>query len=387
MSQRPVSATSAIVPTICASSSRSTPTIPPTAVRSCNCTPAATRSYARAWARGSLTDWGRRTRICPGFITICPTLGHGGVQNWSSAFLPAAFQGTPIGHAGMKCKDAKINNVTTRRSCERLERMQLDLLKQINQMHLERSGPGPAARRSHQLIRTGFSDANRSAGHIDISNEIEGDAGAVRHRRTIGPTTSAGNACWPAASPRRACAFIALHAQLQVGPAREPEEGTPHNAMAVDKPIAGLLTDLKRRGLLEDTLVWWGGEFGRTPFAQGTATAATTTRTVQHVAGRRRRRSRASTYGATDEFGYYAVGEQSPHARSARDDSAPAGPGPRTPDVPLRGPRFPADGRFGACRQRSDWIDDGSHGYTNPRFNRCSWPGGILSIRRRGCCS
>ena len=55
---------------------------------------------------------------------------------------------------------------------------------------------------------------------------------------------------------------------------------TPSTRRAVDKPIAGLLTDLKQRGLLEDTLVWWGGEFGRTPFAENNGTAATTTRTA-----------------------------------------------------------------------------------------------------------
>ena len=101
------------------------------------------------FVRPSIGSWltyglGSEDQNLPGFITICPTLGHGGVQNWSSAFLPAAFQGTPIGHAAIKSKDARINNVANPDTPADLQRLQLDLLKQINQQHLEKSGPDPA---------------------------------------------------------------------------------------------------------------------------------------------------------------------------------------------------------------------------------------------------
>ena len=87
--------------TISAWSARCTATTRPTAARCWRCTPAPTR-----WSGPSMGSWityglGTENQNLPGFITICPTLGHGGVQNWSSAFLPAAYQGTPIGNASI----------------------------------------------------------------------------------------------------------------------------------------------------------------------------------------------------------------------------------------------------------------------------------------------
>ena len=93
-----------------------------------------------------------------------------------------------------------------------------------------------------------------------------------------------------------------------MGPAqRTCKNGHAKNAREVDRPIAGLLTDLKARGLLEDTLVLWGGEFGRTPDRRGERRPRPQPRGLHHVAGRRRRQGRASRYGATDDYGYYAV--------------------------------------------------------------------------------
>ena len=165
------------------------------------------------------------------------------------------------------------------------------------------------------------------------------------------------------------------------------KKGHSHNALEVDQPIAALLIDLKRRGLLKDTLVWWGAEFGRTPTAQGNRDGR------DHnphgfsmwLAGGGVKAG--TSVGASDDFGYYAV-DNKVHMHDMHATILHLiGSEPRTVDFPPRGPRLPADGRFGACRPRSDWIDGGSHGYTNPRIHRCSWPGGILSIRRRGCCS
>ena len=115
------------------------------------------------------------------------------------------------------------------------------------------------------------------------------------------------------------------------------------HARAVDQPIAGLLADLKQRGLLEDTLVWLGGEFGRTPYAQdnGTGRDHNPGGFTAWLAGGGVKPGFA--FGATDEFGHRAVAGQSPHARPARDDPAPAGPGSREADLPLRRPGFPAD--------------------------------------------
>ena len=113
--------------------------------------------------------------------------------------------------------------------------------------------------------------------------------------------------------------------------------------------MAALLADLKRRGLLDDTLVVWGGEFGRTP----------TTDTSEGGDGRDHNHygftmwlagggvKGGMAYGATDDFGFRAVAEPRPHPRPARHDPAPAGPRPRAAHLPLRRPRLPPDRRFG----------------------------------------
>ena len=87
-------------------------------------------------ARPSVGSWvlyglGTENQNLPGFITICPTLGHGGVQNWSSAFLPAEFQGTPIGNAAVRAKDATISHLASEMP-DGVERAQLDLLAGMN---------------------------------------------------------------------------------------------------------------------------------------------------------------------------------------------------------------------------------------------------------------
>src|SRR5262249_11202739 len=86
---------------------------------------------------------GSENQNLPGFITLCPTLGHGGLQNWSSAFLPAQYQGTPIGHSGIPAKDARVKGVMPAAHGD-LQRMQLDLVKEMNTAHLNKNGPDAA---------------------------------------------------------------------------------------------------------------------------------------------------------------------------------------------------------------------------------------------------
>src|SRR5882724_3838030 len=89
------------------------------------------------FVRPSMGSWityglGTENQNLPGFVTICPTLGHGGVQNWSSAFLPAAYQGTAIGNASIPAEHAAFNNIKNGEETPDLQRMQLDMLKNIN---------------------------------------------------------------------------------------------------------------------------------------------------------------------------------------------------------------------------------------------------------------
>src|SRR5205823_4927753 len=100
------------------------------------------------FVRPSMGAWvtyglGTENRCLPGFITICPTLAHGGVNNWGSAFLPAAFQGTPIGNASVPADQAKVRYIQGRLPRD-LQRLQLDALAAMNRDHLAQVGPNLA---------------------------------------------------------------------------------------------------------------------------------------------------------------------------------------------------------------------------------------------------
>src|SRR5207248_2695909 len=101
------------------------------------------------FVRPSMGSWiayglGSENRNLPGFITICPTLAHGGVNNWSSAFLPAAYQGTPLGNASVPSDQARVRYIENSRIPRDIQRLQLDALAAANKEHLARSGPNQA---------------------------------------------------------------------------------------------------------------------------------------------------------------------------------------------------------------------------------------------------
>ncbi len=96
--------------------------------------------------RPSMGSWllyglGTENENLPGFITICPTLAHGGVNNWGAAFLPAYCQGTPIGNASVPSDQALVRHIRNERVTPAVQRRQLDFLAQMNREHLELSGP------------------------------------------------------------------------------------------------------------------------------------------------------------------------------------------------------------------------------------------------------
>jgi Protein of unknown function (DUF1501) len=263
------------------------------------------------FVRPSIGSWvtyglGSEDQNLPGFVTICPTLGHGGVQNWSSAFLPAAFQGTPIGHAGIKCQDAGINNVTNPETPADLQRMQLDLLKQVNQRHLERSGPDTALEGRIESFELAFRMQTEAPGLMNLSGETKETLAlyGIGDERT----DNFGRQCLLARRfAEKGVRFIQCTHSYKWDQHENLKKGHAKNAAEVDRPIAALLTDLKRRGLLQDTLVWWGGEFGRTPTAQGNRDGRDHNPHAfsMWLAGGGARAGTA--VGATDDFGYYAV--------------------------------------------------------------------------------
>ena len=147
---------------------------------------------------------------------------------------------------------------------------------------------------------------------------------------------------------RRLCEAGVRFVQVTYGdntanPAWDQHSNLPKHAdhaRAVDRPIAGLLADLKRRGLLEDTLVWWGGEFGRTPYAEknGTGRDHNPDGFTVWLAGGGVKPGFA--FGATDEFGHHAV-EDKVHMHDLHaTHPAPARPRPRAAHLPLSGRDF-----------------------------------------------
>ena len=262
------------------------------------------------FVRPSIGSWityglGTENQNLPGFITICPTLGHGGVQNWSSAFLPAAYQGTPIGNASVPAEKAQISYIKNPEVTPDLQRIQLDMLKSMNEDQLKHWGSDPDLEARIQSFELAFRMQTETPQLMDISGESK----STQALYGIGekPTDNFGRQCLLA---RRFCEagvrFVQATHSYKWDQHGELRKGHANNAAEVDKPIAGLLKDLKSRGLLEDTLVLWGGEFGRTPTAQGGDGRDHNPHgyTMWMAGGGVKP---GTVYGATDDYGYYAV--------------------------------------------------------------------------------
>jgi uncharacterized protein DUF1501 len=260
-----------------------------------------------AW---SLYGLGTENQNLPGFITICPSMGNGGPRNWSNAFLPSAFQGTPIGRAGIPAADARICNLTNPQRTLDEERSQLDLLQALNEEQARSRGGDSELDAVIQSFDLAFRMQTRAPEVLDLSRETP----ETLRLYGIGqqPTDNFGRQCLMA---RRLAEAGVRYIQINYGdntdnPAWDQHSNLPKHAdhaLATDKPVAGLLADLKRRGLLEDTLVWWGGEFGRTPYAErnGTGRDHNPGGFTQFLAGGGVRPG--IIHGATDEFGHHAV--------------------------------------------------------------------------------
>src|SRR4051812_26866181 len=128
------------------------------------------------FVRPSIGSWvtyglGTENRNLPGFITICPTLGHGGVQNWSSAFLPADFQGTPIGNAAIPARQASIRYIKNPQTPPDLQRMQLDMLDAVNRRHLAPLAPDPVLEGRINSFELAFRMQTAAPELMDLSNE------------------------------------------------------------------------------------------------------------------------------------------------------------------------------------------------------------------------
>jgi Protein of unknown function (DUF1501) len=262
--------------------------------------------------RPSMGSWlmyglGSENENLPGFITICPTLAHGGVNNWGAAFLPAYCQGTPIGNASVPSDQAIVKNIRNDSIGAALQRKQLDFLAQVNREHLELSGPDQALEGRINSFELAFRMQSAMPEAQDVSGESEATKSQYGMDHPV--TANFGRQCLMARRfLERGVRFVQVthsDGEVQWDQHSNLHKGHTKNAAEVDKPIAGFLKDLKARGLLDDTLVVWGGEFGRTPTAQGkdgrdhNPNGFTMWMAGGGVKG-------GMAYGATDDYGYFA---------------------------------------------------------------------------------
>ncbi len=270
-----------------------------------------------AW---TLYGLGSENENLPGFVSIAPSIGNGGPRNYGSAFLPARFQGTPIGRASSTELGIEYSRSIDAQGYAQ-ENKRWMMQRELQEMQLERframtdssHSTLPQADEIESLISSYALAARMQAVSpevFDISKESE------ETQKLYGidqkETATYGKRCLLA---RRLCEAGVRYIQVNYGddsanPAWDQHSNLPKHAdhaKAVDQPIAGLLTDLAQRGLLEDTLVWWGGEFGRQPYAEKNGTGRDHNPggfTVWLAGGGVRA---GESYGETDEFGQLAI--------------------------------------------------------------------------------
>lgn len=269
---------------------------------------------AMAFVRPSIGSWvtyglGTENQNLPGFVTINPTQNMGGPRNYSNAFLPAVYQGTAIGRAGLSAKEAKFRYIANDQIPADQQKKQFDFLQSLNReqsIAAKQDDELEAAIDSYELA---YRMQMNAPGVTDISNETE----VTKKLYGIGEpeTDDFGRQCLIA---RRFAEAGVRYIQVNYSDNGNNPKWDQHSnlkqhekhAHAVDKPTVGLLQDLEARGLLEDTLVWWGGEFGRTPFAEGRdGRDHNPTGFTVFLAGGGVKKG--YSHGETDDYGFEAV--------------------------------------------------------------------------------
>jgi hypothetical protein len=249
---------------------------------------------------------GTENQQLPSYLTILPAEGEG---NYGSAFLPAIHQGTPIQQVGSDPSLAPIRNLTDAGTPPQLQRKRIDLIQAMNRRKLARLNEDQQMEGVIESFELAFRMQAETPKLVDMSGESK----TVKELYGIGesPTDQFGRQCLLA---RRFAEAGVRFVQVSLGGWDHHggiASGLPAMLKVSDKPIAGLLTDLKTRGLLEDTLVVWAGEFGRTPFSQDNSGGGDVGRDHNDkgfaiwMAGGGVRRG--YVHGATDEYGFRAV--------------------------------------------------------------------------------
>jgi hypothetical protein len=266
----------------------------------------------RVSSRPSMGAWvtyglGSENQDLPGFIAIGPGPLIEGARQYGASFLPAAYQGTFVSDVRQPIRNLKNPAIAPAR-----QRVELDALARLNALHAEERREDSRLGARIESFELAYRMQLKAPGAFDIDHESAKTKALYGIGDSI--TDIFGRQCLLARRlVERGVRFVQLyhttggfqpwdqHADLKGGHAR--------NALATDRPIAGLLRDLRARGLLDDTLVIWGGEFGRTPASEGN------TGRDHHPYGFSMWLAGGGvkagiTHGATDEFGWDAVADR-----------------------------------------------------------------------------
>ena len=260
-------------------------------------------------ARPSMGAWvtyglGTENQNLPGFVAMCP----GGLpvkdsENWTNAFLPGVYQGTYV-DSQHRDIERLIENIRNARVSSDVQRRELDLLRQLNVEHQAARASDPRLEARIQSFELAYRMQTEASDAFDVMQEPEhvramyGDMGSVHARQTLIARRLL----------ERGVRFVQLwHGAGQPWDSHEDVKGN-HAKLAreIDQPVAALLKDLKQRGMLDDTLVIFGGEFGRTPVSEGGAGRDHNPYgfTVWLAGGGVKG---GHVHGATDDFGFAAV--------------------------------------------------------------------------------
>lgn len=274
--------------------------------------------------RPTLGSWvlyglGTENENLPGFITICPCYNFGNITLLRSAFLPSAYQMVPIGRSNAISPPPPFREATFRHTqhphrSRKLQRKQLDFVSALNQRKLEQTGPDAELEGRIASFETAFRMQTAAPPLLNYADETP-ETLKLYGVDQAGPTENYARQCLLA---RRLVERGVRFVELYHAPNSNDSGWDQHNELAryhashareVDQPIAALLIDLKRRGLLDETLVVWGGEFGRSPGDEVTSKRGgrdhhpwgfTFWLAGGGVQG-------GIKYGRTDDYGYHAV--------------------------------------------------------------------------------
>ncbi len=267
--------------------------------------------------RPSFGSWltyglGTENQNLPGFIVLCP-YGYpvSGTQNWTAGFLPSVYQGTYIDTKEIEV-ERLIQHIRNNSTSREQQRKQLDLLAALNQQYQKQRQEDSLVEAQIQSYELAFRMQAEATDAFDVSKE------PTHIRQMYGDTLYGRQTLMARRLLERGVRFVQIWQGKDQPWDNHEYLASSHKqlAQATDKPIAALLTDLKQRGMLDDTLVIWGGEFGRTPVVELTGASGGTNKAdwgrdhnnhgfTMWLAGGGVKKG--YVHGATDEFGFAAA--------------------------------------------------------------------------------